>query len=342
MRSGRRGAALPTPKCRVEPDEFSARVELRAFEGRLFSSTMPRVVLCEEPLVAARLIDGKALGASVRARVTGEVGAFRARTGIGPGLSVVIVGDDAASHVYVRNKRKACAEAGIGSNLHALPAGTSESALLELVQGLNDDRSVHGILVQLPLPPGVREARVLEAVDPLKDVDGFHPINAGLLALGRPRFVPCTPLGVREMLLHAGVETRGARVVVVGRSNVVGKPMALLLMQKGAGGDATVTVAHTATRDAHEIARGADILVVAAGRPEFVDASWIKPGAAVIDVGIHRRADGSLCGDVRFDAAVRTAGVLTPVPGGVGPMTIAMLLKNTLLAARLQAGETIE
>ena len=199
-----------------------------------------------------------------------------------------------------------------------------------MIDLLNADPKVHGILVQLPLPPQVDERAVLERVDPLKDVDGFHPENVGLLAIGQPRFVPCTPLGVRELLVSAQVSTRGARAVVLGRSQIVGKPMALLLLQKGAGGDATVTVCHTATPDPHLICREADIVVAAVGRPEHVRGDWLKPGAVVIDVGIHKRPDGSLCGDVLFSEAAEVASLITPVPGGVGPMTVAMLLRNTL------------
>ena len=215
--------------------------------------------------------------------------------------------------------------------LHRLPADTPEDALLALVDQLNADPSVHGILVQLPLPQHIDDQKVVERIDPLKDVDGFHPENAGLLAIGRPRFVPCTPLGVQVMLTSAGIATRGMRAVVLGRSNIVGKPMALLLMQKGPGGDATVTVAHTGSRDVPALCREADLLVAAMGQAEAVRGDWIKPGAVVIDVGIHRKADGKLCGDVNFREAREVASWITPVPGGVGKMTIAMLLRNTLV-----------
>lgn len=291
--------------------------------------------------MAARVIDGKSLAETLRKELAGEVGVFHERSGVVPGLAVVLVGTNAASQVYVKNKRAACKQAGIASFAHDLPAGTSQAELLALITRLNRDESVHGILVQLPLPAGLDESKVLEAIEPRKDVDGFHPENAGLLALGRPRFVPCTPLGIRTLLQREHVSTQGARVVVVGRSNVVGKPMALLMLLKGEGGDATVCVAHTATRAPEQVAREADILIVAAGRPEFVNASWIKPGAVVIDVGIHRRENGSLCGDVDFQSAADVASAITPVPGGVGPMTIAMLLSNTLKAARLIAGEAV-
>ncbi len=282
-----------------------------------------------------RLIDGKALASKVRAEVAAEVSRLKAETGKVPGLVVVLVGEDPASQVYVRNKRKASDEVGFGGDIIRLPATTSQSELLDVLARLNADPAVHGILVQLPLPGQIDEQAVIEAIDPIKDVDGFHPYNAGLLAIGTPRFAPCTPSGIVRMLVESGVETRGARAVVLGRSQIVGKSMALLLMRKGPGADATVTVCHTATRDAASIAREADILIAAMGRPEAVRGDWIKPGAVVIDVGIHRRADGTLCGDVHQAEAEAVAGMLTPVPGGVGPMTIAMLLRNTLDAFKL-------
>jgi methylenetetrahydrofolate dehydrogenase (NADP+)/methenyltetrahydrofolate cyclohydrolase len=288
--------------------------------------------------VTAAILDGKALAKQVRIGVAAEVAELRRQTGATPGLTVVLVGDDPASQVYVRNKQKACAEAGINGTALRLAASTTQPDLEAAIDQLNADPSVQGILVQLPLPRQIDEHAILERVSPFKDVDGFHPVNVGLLAQGTPRFVPCTPLGIQQMLLHHGIETRGAGAVVLGRSNIVGKPMAMLLMQKGPGGDATVTVCHTATRDARALARQADLLVVAMGRPEQVDADWIKPGAVVIDVGIHKTADGRLCGDVHFESAARVAGMITPVPGGVGPMTIAMLLRNTLQAARMAQG----
>jgi methylenetetrahydrofolate dehydrogenase (NADP+)/methenyltetrahydrofolate cyclohydrolase len=287
--------------------------------------------------VPAGILDGKALAQSIRERVAGEVAQLRAETGIVPGLTVVLTGEDPASQVYVRNKQNACKAAGMNGKVLRLPADTSQYDLLATVDRLNGDPSVHGILVQLPLPRGIDERAVIERVDPLKDVDGFHPVNTGLLAQGAPRFVPCTPLGIRELLIHAGIETRGAHAVVLGRSQIVGKPMALLLLQKGRGGDATVTVCHTGTSDPAALARQADILIVAMGKPEAVTADWVKPGAVVIDVGMHRRADGSLCGDVAFQGVSQVASRITPVPGGVGPMTVAMLLRNTLAAARLAA-----
>ena len=283
--------------------------------------------------MAARILDGKALSIAIRAELTGQVADLRSITGVTPGLTVVLVGDDPASRVYVRAKQNACKSAGMSGRVLELPAGVAEANLLATIDTLNDDPAVHGILVQLPLPKQIEERKILERVRPEKDVDGFHPINAGLLAIGHPRFAPCTPLGVIELLRHAEVPTRGARAVVLGRSNIVGKPMALLLLQKGI--DATVTVCHTGTADPATVAREADILIAAIGRSEQVRADWVKPGATVIDVGIHKRADGSLCGDVAFDEVAQVASVLSPVPGGVGPMTIAMLLKNTLEAARL-------
>lgn len=291
--------------------------------------------------MSARILDGKKLSETLRSQLAHEVAEFQSRHALAPGLAVVLVGDNPASEVYVRNKQAACRKAGIVSTLHRLRADAGEAELVELVARLNADAAVHGILVQLPLPRAIAEHRVLASVDPTKDVDGFHPINAGLLALGRARFVPCTPLGIRALLQHAEVPIRGARVVVLGRSNVVGKPMALLLLEKGEGGDATVTVAHTATRDPASLTREADILIAAAGQPELVTADWIKAGAVVVDVGIHKRADGSLCGDVAFAEVAAKAGAISPVPGGVGPMTIAMLLQNTLLAARLRVGDSM-
>jgi methylenetetrahydrofolate dehydrogenase (NADP+)/methenyltetrahydrofolate cyclohydrolase len=285
--------------------------------------------------VPARILDGKALAQKVRKDVASEVARLKAETGVVPGLTVVLVGDNPASQVYVRNKQGACEAAGMHGTIERLSADTSEATLLATIDRLNADPSVHGILVQLPLPAQIDERSVLERIDPMKDVDGFHPINVGLLTIGMPRFVPCTPLGIKEMLIHEGVETRGAHAVILGRSQIVGKPMGLLLVQKGIGGDSTVTICHTATRDAAAEARRADILIAAIGRPEAVRADWIKPGAVVIDVGMNRRDDGSLCGDVHYPGAAEVASLITPVPGGVGPMTVAMLLRNTLRAARL-------
>ena len=283
----------------------------------------------------ASLLDGKALAQQIREGVTRDVARFRDETAVVPGLTVVLVGNNPASQAYVRNKQNACYAAGIDGKLLRLPAETSQGDLLTTIDLLNADPAVHGILVQLPLPKAIDDRAVIERIDPLKDVDGFHPVNAGLLFQGVPRFVPCTPLGIRELLIEANVQTRGTHAVVLGRSQIVGKPMALLLLQKSPGGDATVTVCHTATTDPASIARRADILIVAMGRPELVTASWIKPGAVVIDVGIHKRPAGRLCGDVNFHEVAAIASKITPVPGGVGPMTVAMLMRNTLQAARL-------
>ena len=283
----------------------------------------------------AHILDGKALSETILSEITNETAHFKARTGITPGLSVVLVGENPASQVYVKAKQTATEASGMKGALHRLPADVSESQLLDLVDQLNADPAIHGILVQLPLPKQIDEHKVIERIDPRKDVDGFHPENAGLLAIGRPRFVPCTPLGVQVMLTSAEIVTKGMHAVVLGRSNIVGKPMALLLMQKGPGGDATVTVAHTGTRDVKAIAREADLLIAAMGQPEAVTSEWVKPGAIVIDVGIHRKPNGKLCGDVAFSDVREVASWITPVPGGVGKMTIAMLLRNTLLAANL-------
>jgi methylenetetrahydrofolate dehydrogenase (NADP+)/methenyltetrahydrofolate cyclohydrolase len=283
--------------------------------------------------MTARLIDGKAIAARLRDEIAGEVGRFRDLHGIQPHLAAVLVGEDPASAVYVRNKRKACEQAGMGSSLHQLSATTSEAELLSLIEQLNADAAVHGILVQLPLPKGIDEQRVLDTVAPLKDVDCFHPENVGRLVQGRARFLPCTPQGCQWLLREEGIPTAGAQAVVLGRSEIVGKPMALLLMQRGA--DATVTVCHSRTRDIEAITRQADILVAAIGKANFVTAQMVKPGATVIDVGINR-VDGKLVGDVDFESVQNVAGAITPVPGGVGPMTIAMVLRNTLQAAKLQ------
>ena len=283
--------------------------------------------------MSATILDGKALGAVLRARVGQEAVAFTAAHGRAPGLATVLVGDDPASHVYVRNKRRQAADAGIADFHHALVESTSEAGLLGLVTALNADDAVDGILVQLPLPPHIREAAVIDAIDPAKDADGFHALNTGRLASGLPGLVPCTPLGCMDLIALGSVPPRGARALVIGRSNIVGKPVAMLLT----AADATVTIGHSRTRDLPALAREADILVAAVGRPELVRGDWIKPGATVIDVGINRLEDGRLVGDVAFDEAVAVAGAITPVPGGVGPMTIARLLANTLVAARARA-----
>jgi len=283
--------------------------------------------------VTARVIDGKAAAATLRAAVGVEVERFRTATGRAPGLAVVLVGEDPASSVYVRSKGKATLEAGMASFEHKLAADTSEADLLALVERLNGDAAVDGILVQLPLPPQIDAAKVLAAIDPAKDVDGFHVENVGRLAVGADALVPCTPLGCLHLLKDELGDLTGLDAVVIGRSNIVGKPMAMLLL----GESATVTIAHSRTRDLPALVRRADIVVAAVGRPEMVRGDWIKPGATVIDVGINR-VDGKLVGDVAFDEAADVAGAITPVPGGVGPMTIAMLLRNTLVAAHRRAG----
>lgn len=283
--------------------------------------------------MTARLIDGKAIAVKLRDEIASETTDFRDATGIKPHLAAVLVGDDPASSVYVRNKRTACEHAGMGSSLHQLPKTATEEELLQLIGRLNADHNVHGVLVQLPLPVNIDEQRILDAVTPLKDVDCFHPENVGMMVQGRARFLPCTPQGCQWILKEQGIPTVGAHAVVLGRSEIVGKPMALLLMQRGA--DATVTICHSRTKDLSQITRQADILVAALGKPSFITAEMVKPGATVIDVGINR-VGNKLVGDVDFEAVRSVAGSITPVPGGVGPMTIAMVLKNTLHAARLQ------
>jgi methylenetetrahydrofolate dehydrogenase (NADP+)/methenyltetrahydrofolate cyclohydrolase len=278
--------------------------------------------------MAARLLDGKSLAAQVRAGVKQRV-ARLAQRGIRPGLAVILAGDDPASKVYVRNKVRACEETGVRSSLLQFDNHVSEAALLDAVDRLNEDAAVHGILVQLPLPKHLDALRVLDAVSPAKDVDGFHDANLGALLAGKPGLVPCTPAGVMRLLEHAGVQVSGRRAVVIGRSNIVGKPLSLLLLQK----DATVTICHSKTVDLENIARQADILVAAIGRPKLVGAAMVKAGACVVDVGINRLPDGTLAGDVDFHAVQEVAGWITPVPGGIGPMTIAMLLENCLYAA---------
>jgi methylenetetrahydrofolate dehydrogenase (NADP+)/methenyltetrahydrofolate cyclohydrolase len=278
--------------------------------------------------LAAEIIDGKAIAARVRAEAAAQV-ALLATRGVQPGLAVVLVGEDPASQVYVRNKAKACREAGLATFDHPLPAATSEEDLLVLVARLNADPRVHGILVQLPLPRHIRAQRVLEAISPTKDVDGFHPVSVGRLWTGKHGFVPCTPLGVMRLLAESRTAVAGAAAVVIGRSNIVGRPMAALLL----GADATVTICHSKTRDLPGVVGRADIVVAAIGRAGFVRGEWIKVGATVIDVGMNRGADGKLCGDVEFAAAAGRARAITPGPGGVGPMTIAMLLCNTVASA---------
>src|SRR5947199_1847527 len=288
----------------------------------------------------ARLFDGNAIGPTMRAELAGEIAALE-KKGIVPGLAVILVGDNPASHVYVRMKGKACDEAGLYHETIKLPKNTTEADLMSLLERLNANPKIHGILVQLPLPKQIDTNRALHRIDPRKDVDGFHPENVGKVSVGDPSgFRPATPYGVQQLLVRTGVETQGAHAVIVGRSNIVGRPMAALLLQDGPGGNATVTVCHSRTRDIKSVTRLADILIVAIGKPEFVTGDMIKPGAVVIDVGVNRVDDPStkkgyrLVGDVQFAEAKQVAGAITPVPGGVGPMTITMLLYNTVQAAR--------
>jgi len=292
--------------------------------------------------MSAKILDGAALARTIRAEVGAAVA--KAAGSTPPGLAAVLVGDDPASAVYVRSKGKACEEAGMHSETIRLPKETSEAELLAVVDRLNADPGIHGILVQLPLPKQIDSEKVLRRVDPAKDVDGFHPVNVGKLVTGdRTAFRPATPYGVQQMLIRSGIETKGAHAVIVGRSNIVGKPMANLLIQQGPGGDATVTVCHSRTRDLPAVTRSADILIAAIGKPEFVTADMVRPGAVVIDVGINRVDDPSqpkgyrLVGDVAFGPVSEVASWITPVPGGVGPMTIAMLLANTVTAAKVRA-----
>jgi methylenetetrahydrofolate dehydrogenase (NADP+)/methenyltetrahydrofolate cyclohydrolase len=283
--------------------------------------------------MTATVIDGKAIAQAFRAELAVRVGRL-ADSGVVPSLAVVIVGDDPASKVYVRNKAMASEAIGIRSQVHALPAETSQATLIAIVKGLNADSSVHGILVQLPLPKHMASRAVIEAIDPSKDVDGFHYDNVAALVVGEPAFYPCTPWGIMKLLEHEGVTVEGARAVVVGRSNIVGKPMALLLMHAGA----TVTVCHSKTRDLAAVTREGDILVAAIGKPRMITAPMVKPGAVVIDVGVNRLPDGKLAGDVDYEGVAQVASRITPVPGGVGPMTIAMLLGNTVKSAERAAG----
>jgi len=282
----------------------------------------------------ARIIDGKAAATALRAEIGREVAAIKAARGLVPGLHVVLVGEDPASKVYVASKEKLAVEVGMNSVAHRLPAETTEAELLAKLAALNADDGVDGILVQLPLPKHIDTGRIIDAIDPAKDVDGLHPINAGLLAGGKNGLVPCTPLGCMLLLRQALPSLSGFEAVVIGRSELVGRPVAQLLLQA----DCTVTIAHSRTRDLASVVRRADIVVAAVGRPRMVKGDWIKPGATVIDVGINRLPDGKLTGDVDFTEAVKVAGAITPVPGGVGPMTIACLLKNTLTAFHARRG----
>jgi methylenetetrahydrofolate dehydrogenase (NADP+) / methenyltetrahydrofolate cyclohydrolase len=288
----------------------------------------------------ARILDGKSIAEQIRSEVAADVAAFQKRTGVQPTLAAILVGDDPGSQVYVRNKERACVKAGLGSQLHRLSESTSQSDLLDLLRTLNADTKVHGILVQLPLPRHIDTRRILDAVDPGKDVDAFAPENVGLISQGRPRFLPCTPHGVMQLLGRCGIDVVGKHAVVVGRSDIVGKPMAMMLAQKEGplgpkNANGTVTVVHSQSANMAELTRQADILIVAIGQPNAITANMVKPGAVVIDVGINRLGDG-LVGDVDYQAALKVASAITPVPGGVGPLTIAMLLRNTLLAAEHQ------
>ncbi|MBQ6252902.1 bifunctional methylenetetrahydrofolate dehydrogenase/methenyltetrahydrofolate cyclohydrolase FolD [Ruminococcus sp.] len=282
----------------------------------------------------AQLIDGKAVSAAVKAEVAEETAKLRDEKGLKVGLAVVIVGSDPASRVYVNNKKKACEAVGFQSYEYALDESTTQEQLLDLVNVLNRDDRVNGILVQLPLPKHIDEKAVINAISPDKDVDAFHPINVGKIMIGEYSFLPCTPAGVMRLIESTGTDITGKQCVVIGRSNIVGKPQAMLLLQK----NGTVTICHSKTKNLKEICLGADILVVAIGRANFVTGDMIKEGAVVIDVGMNRLENGKLCGDVEFESAEKKASFITPVPGGVGPMTIAMLMKNTLTAAKQQAG----
>lgn len=281
----------------------------------------------------ATRMDGKAVSAKVKEQVAQEVAALQGH-GVCPGLAVVIVGEDPASRIYVNNKKKACQATGIHSEEYALPASTTQEELLALVDTLNHKEDIHGILVQSPLPKGLDEGAVVEAIDPQKDVDAFHAYNVGKIMMGDYHFLPCTPAGIMELLQAYDIPVEGKRCVVIGRSNIVGKPMAMLLLHQ----NGTVTICHSRTKDLPEVTRQADILVSAVGKSRFVTADMVKPGAVVIDVGMNRDENGKLCGDVDFAAVEPVASYITPVPGGVGPMTIAMLLKNTVTAAKLQNG----
>lgn len=280
----------------------------------------------------AEIINGKIVSTKIRDQIAREVSDFKTTEGRAPGLAVIVVGDDPASAVYVRNKHKACLEVGITSYQIEFPASISEEELLSKIDELNRDESVNGILVQLPLPKHINESEVINRIDPKKDVDAFHPENVGRIMIGDYSFLPCTPAGIMALLDHYNVTVEGRRCVVIGRSNIVGKPMALLLLER----NGTVTVCHSKTRGISEICREADIIVVAVGRKEFLKADMVKPGAVIIDVGINRGADGKLVGDVDFEGVSAVASMITPVPGGVGPMTITMLLQNTVTAARMQ------
>jgi methylenetetrahydrofolate dehydrogenase (NADP+)/methenyltetrahydrofolate cyclohydrolase len=294
-----------------------------------------------------QILNGKAIAEEIRLEIATEVATLKVEHGITPCLAAILVGDDPASQGYIKNKEKAGAQVGIESRILSLPSNTVTGSLLQQIEQFNADPSVHGILVQLPLPKNCNEQQILDAIDPRKDVDAFHPHNVGLLSQGRPRFLPCTPHGVSQLLARSGIQTAGQHAVIVGRSDIVGKPMALILVQKtvstllptgcGSGADATVTVVHSRTKNLADLTRQADILIVAMGKPQFITGAMVKPGAVVVDVGINRLPDGKICGDVDFDSVKDVAGAISPVPGGVGPLTITMLLQNTLMAARHSA-----
>lgn len=285
--------------------------------------------------MTATILDGKALAQEIQAELTEQVADFIENNSVVPCLAVVLVGENPASEVYVRNKRLACERAGIEGRLLRLPVDVQQEELLAVIHKLNKDPDVHGILVQLPLPLQIDTTRVLHAVSPMKDVDAFHPENVGRLVQGKPRFLPCTPSGIQQLLLRRGIGTEGRHVVMLGRSDIVGKPLANMLVQRGRGGDATVTLCHSRTENLPHLTRQAEILIVAIGQAKFVTADMVRPGAIVIDVGMNRTAEG-LVGDVDFEAVRQVASMITPVPGGVGPLTVTMLLHNTLLAARGQ------
>lgn len=287
--------------------------------------------------MTAKLISGTEIAKDIRAELAKEIADLKTK-GVVPGLAAVLVGEDPASKVYVGAKEKACNEIGVYSEVHRLPEDTPEDELIALVEKLNKDNKINGILVQLPLPKHINETRVLYTIDPVKDVDGFHPVNVGRMVIGEPGFLPCTPHGIQELLIRSGAQIEGAEVVIVGRSNIVGKPIANILLQKQKGANATVTVCHTRTKDLAFHTKRADILIVAAGRPKAITADMVKEGVVVIDVGVNRLPEGGLCGDVDFEAVKEKASMITPVPGGVGPMTITMLLANTMLSAKRAAG----
>jgi methylenetetrahydrofolate dehydrogenase (NADP+)/methenyltetrahydrofolate cyclohydrolase len=293
--------------------------------------------------MTAEIISGSEIAKQIREELKQEIAELKDKHNLIPGLATILVGDDPASQIYVSSKAKTCQALGIYSERHDLPADTDEQTLLALIDRLNKDPKINGILIQLPLPKHINESNVLMAIDPRKDVDGFHPVNVGRLMIGEADYIPCTPYGIQELLIRAGIQTDGAEVVVVGRSNIVGKPIANILLQKKAGANATVTICHTGTRDIASHTRRADILIVALGKPKSITADMVKEGVVVIDVGVNRigkTAEGKdiLCGDVDFDAVKEKAKAITPVPGGVGPMTIVMLMLNTVKAAKLAAG----